>query len=376
VKFTPPGGTIGLDVTPDETRNVVSFSVWDTGIGIGHEHMNRLFRPFEQLDGGLNKQYEGMGLGLALVARLAEMHSGSVSVESEVGQGSRFTVLLPWQHTLDTKTANDQEWNAPLNIQRALLIANTSPNEEPVVQHLEALGIEVHIHRGGTNALEQIRVIQPDIILLDPVLPDLSGWQVLMHIKAETAEQDIPVIMLSLLDEHMRALALGAADCLVRPISRQDMQQTLTKVSWYLKHTLDAAAPALPDESSKPPLILLTDDNDATIHLLSEYLISQGYRVDVARNGSEAVQYIREQRPDLVLMDWQMPVMNGLEATHHIRRDASLDDLPIIALTALAMPGDRESCLAAGVNEYLSKPVSLQELMHVIRRYLGQRGQG
>jgi CheY-like chemotaxis protein len=88
------------------------------------------------------------------------------------------------------------------------------------------------------------------------------------------------------------------------------------------------------------------------------------------------VQYIREQRPDLVLMDWQMPVMNGLEATHHIRRDASLDDLPIIALTALAMPGDRESCLAAGVNEYLSKPVSLQELMHVIRRYLGQRGQG
>jgi CheY-like chemotaxis protein len=117
---------------------------------------------------------------------------------------------------------------------------------------------------------------------------------------------------------------------------------------------------------------LLVDDNSATIHLLSEFLLSKGYRVDVACNGADAIQRVRDERPALILMDWQMPGMNGMEATRYIRQDASLASLPIIALTALAMPGDREECLAAGVNEYLSKPVSLAELMQAIEHQLGQ----
>jgi len=222
---------------------VAHFTVWDTGIGISESDMRKMFQPFVQLDSGLARAYEGTGLGLALVRRLTEMHCGCVSLESEMGKGSRFTVSLPWQES------------------------------------------------------------------------GLSGTSV----------------------------------ATVEPV------ETITL-------RIDTGYPA--------PLILLAEDNESNIKSVSDYLQIKGYRVTVARNGAEAIERAKEERPDVVLMDIQMPGMDGLTATRYLRADADFKTVPIIALTALAMTGDKEECLAAGANEYLSKPVSLKNLAKFIEKQL------
>ncbi len=255
VKFTPEGGAIGLEVVGDAEREVVHFTVWDTGIGIAPEEMERLFKPFVQLDSSLSRKHVGTGLGLVLVHRMTEMHGGGVSVESEVGKGSRFTVSLPWQQEGGRRTRK----------------------------------------QGDKGARGQV-------------------------------------------DEGK-----------------------------------DRPSPA------RPTTILLAEDNEASIQTSADYLRVSGYRVIVARNGVEAVERALEEKPDLILMDIQMPEMDGLEATRRIRAASPLSpptggrkggDVPIVALTALAMPNDRERCLEAGANEYLSKPVGLRELVRVIEKQL------
>jgi len=243
VKFTPEGGSVGLEVSGDMEREAVHFTVWDTGIGIAAEDMERLFQPFVQLNSSLSREHTGTGLGLSLVQRLTEMHGGGVLVESEVGKGSRFTVSLPWREADRVRKAEEEGSQY------------TEPREEP------------------------------------------------------------------------------------------------------------------PTAGHRPSaVILLAEDNENGIYTFSEYLQVRGYRVIVARNGNEAVDLARGERPDVILMDIQMPGMDGLEATRQIRADADrvVASVPIIALTALAMFGDRERCLGAGANEYLSKPVSLRHLVDAI----------
>jgi PAS domain S-box-containing protein len=255
VKFTPEGGEIGLRVTGDAEQEVVHFTVWDTGIGISQDGMARLFQPFVQLDSSLSRQYAGTGLGLALVRRLTELHGGGVSVESHVGEGSQFTVSLPW---------------------RELSQGDQAP----------------------AGALHSS--------------PELS---------ASASAEDIL-----------------SADIL----------------------------------SGVHPLILLAEDNETNIATLSDYLLSKGCQVVVARNGFEVIDRTKEEKPDVILMDIQMPEMDGLEAMRRLRTDAAFD-VPIIVLTALAMPGDRVRCLEAGASAYLSKPVSLKRLMQAIGEQLGRK---
>ncbi len=244
VKFTPEGGQVGLEVWPNPDGQTVLLTVWDTGIGIPGEHLEQVFQPFVQLDSRLARQYEGTGLGLALVQLLAELHGAAVSVTSQVGQGSRFTVVMPW--------------------------------------------------------------LQPP----------------------ETAASSLPAA--------------------VEPATGQ---------------------PA-PEDNNYSALILLAEDNAANVEVMSSYLSAMGYRVITAKDGLEAVAHAQKLRPDLILMDIHMPELDGLEATRQIRANTALANIPIVALTALAMPGDRERCLAAGVDGYLSKPVSLRDLSGVIAELL------
>jgi len=249
VKFTPEDGSVGIEVEGDAAHQKVHLIVWDTGIGIAPEDMSQLFRPFVQLDGRLAREYAGTGLGLSLVQRMADMHGGSVAVESEPGKGSRFTITLPW--------SGPTEGNLP-------------PSDI-------------------TQASAQ--------------------------------------------------------------------QQTLAKES-----------PVAADQ----PLILLAEDNEITLNTLSDLLRSRSFRIVVARNGKEAIERARETRPALIVMDIQMPGMDGLEATRRIRAETELAAIPIIALTALAMPNDRERCLAAGANDYMSKPLSLGRLVKAIENQLAK----
>jgi PAS domain S-box-containing protein len=242
VKFTPDNGRVTLTVHADAEHGQMHFSVIDSGIGIAQEDLSRLFTPFTQVDSSLNRQYEGTGLGLVLVFRLAEMHRGSVHVESEAGRGSSFTVSLPW------------------------LPLGTDQRKTP-----------------GADAQVESRAVQP---------PNSLGT------------------------------------------------------------------------------LLLVDDNLANIEAIGDYLQYHGYTVVVASNGLEALVKAEESNPRLILMDIQMPVMDGLESMRRLRADPRFIITPIIALTALAMSGDRERCLEAGATDYLSKPVRLKELAERVKSLL------
>jgi signal transduction histidine kinase/DNA-binding response OmpR family regulator len=388
VKFTPDGGQVALITLTDEAQNLIRFVVEDNGIGISAQNMTRLFRPFTQLDGGLTREHEGTGLGLALVSRLVELHGGSVAVESEgvPGKGSRFTVSLPWRHLPAPAGQADME-AALANLEQALLRLSSHDNQivkslvvedsptaaEQIDRYLKELGVQVVAHSPGEHALENALMTSPDLIILDLLMPDRSGWEVLAQLKADPRIQTAPVIIISVVDEPVRGLAAGAVEYLVKPITREQFRQALARVVVSLEqaesaHSHPTPSPVSPEPQG--PLILLAEDNETNIQAIGEYLQDVGYRLIVARNGGEALDLAWEWKPDLILMDIQMPVLDGFTVIQRLRAMSEFAATPIIALTALAMPGDRERCLAAGANEYLAKPVRLKNLMEIINQHL------
>jgi PAS domain S-box-containing protein len=380
VKFTPERGMIGLDVVGDREHHIVHFTVWDTGIGIPDDKMDRLFKPFVQIDSKLSKQYAGTGLGLALVGRLTEMHGGSVSVESEVGTGSRFTVSLPW-HGLDRQPLMDEEPEteslllaargiSPVGLSRALVVEDSTTTADQIKRYLQDMGIETITVTKGDDAALQAAQIRPDIVILDILLPGKSGWEIMAELKSTPATTSIPILVISNIDDQPRGMTLGASGYLVKPITRQELQKVLQDIFASDQPAQTTALLVQPQPQSDTPLILLAEDNEDSSMLLSEYLETKGYRVAIARNGGEAVERARETFPALILMDIQMPGMDGLEAIRRIRADSDLVHIPIVAVTALAMAGDRERCIEAGASEYMSKPISLKQLMALVKQYL------
>jgi PAS domain S-box-containing protein len=370
VKFTPSGGTVGLEVAGDTERQVVDITVWDTGIGIAPEDMVRLFQPFVQLDSRLAREYNGTGLGLALVYRMAEMHGGSVTVTSEPGIGSRFTVSLPWNLATELELPDAERPVAGRHraIRNALIVEDSPTAAAQLVRYLDELGVAAITHSHGADAIALALDKRPDLIVLDLLLPDASGWDVLQQLKAEPRTRSIPILIVSVVDDRAYGLGLGADDYLVKPFTRHDVQQALRRLGSVSR------AGALADEPGTPSAagltLLLAEDNEINIATMQDYLSAKGYHVVIARNGAEAVARARETQPAVILMDIQMPGMDGLEATRRIRTQAKLAHVPIMALTALAMPGDRERCLAAGADDYLSKPVSLKQLAAAIEARL------
>jgi PAS domain S-box-containing protein len=369
VKFTPDGGAVGLEVTADANEHVLRFTVWDTGIGIALDQLAHLFQPFVQLDRRLARRYEGTGLGLALVYRMTELHGGGVSVTSEEGVGSRFTVALPWSDAANGHgtAAGDCTACAPVGMQRVLIIEDSPTAAAQAERYFAECGMITQIHPRGSGVVESAISFQPNLIVLDLLLPDTTGWDVLTQLKADRRTRAIPVAIVSVVDGHAHPRAHEAVAHLIKPYTRADIQQLLHQLSHGFASTTDAERTS---PSDSLPTILLAEDNEASSMIIADYLASVGYHVLVARNGTEAVAQARDARPALILMDVQMPGMDGLEATRRIRADSSIANVPILVLTALAMPGDRERCLQAGANEYLSKPISVRALATRIATYL------
>jgi PAS domain S-box-containing protein len=373
VKFTPDNGSVKLRVNVDPLREVVEFSVTDTGIGIATENMERLFQPFVQLDSSLSRRYEGTGLGLALVRRIMDLHGGSVALDSQLGTGSCFTIALPWKHptnSIDLAAHSATPELAQSGIEMALIVEDSEAAANQMVRYLANLGAQAIVHPQGEGALEAAIQIQPDVIILDILLPDQTGWEVLAALKIDPATRRIPVVVVSVVDSRSRALQLGAADFLLKPTTRQQLQHVLSCVLSAAQSVAQTALVLTANQCPMPPLILLAEDNEANITTITLYLQAHGLQVVVARNGLEAIQMAQQYRPTLILMDIQMPEIDGLEATRRIRSDTKLSQIPIIALTALAMPGDRDRCLTAGASEYMTKPVSLKQLLKLISVYV------
>jgi len=356
VKFTPEGGRVEL-ATAAAGNEALAFTVTDTGIGIAPEDQARLFQPFVQIDAGLARRHEGTGLGMSLVRRLADLHGGGVTLESEPGKGSRFTVTLP----VGTRPAKSAAENGTALIRpprpTALVVEDSPEAYAQLAGYLTELGYAVSGHDRGAGAVEAAREQQPGLVVLDLLLPDLSGWEVLSGLKAEAATREIPVLVVSVVDAPGRAQAAGAAGHLLKPVSRAALAGAL------------AAVERGPAPGSRG-LILLAEDNEWNIQTVAGYLEDRGFEVEVARDGVEALEMAKARPPDLVLMDIQMPRLDGIEATKRLRAELAFAQMPIVALTALAMPGDEERCRAAGTNAYLTKPVGMKELIETIETLL------
>jgi PAS domain S-box-containing protein len=370
VKFTPQGGRIGLTVIAAESDDTVKFTVWDTGIGIAPANMAKLFRAFSQIDSSLSRGQEGTGLGLVLVAKLVELHGGSVALESAPGKGSRFTVTLPRvSASAQFRDSAPEDLSSRRSYRRALIIDDDPTSGGILVDYLTELGLKSVLHMRGDGSVEAALREQPDVILLDILLPGESGWVTLARLKEHPGTRDIPVVVVSVVDEPGKSKALGAAAHFTKPITRAQLAGFLQREE---VSPLVGARPSAADFPPTGSTILLAEDNGANVQTVGGYLEDKGYVMHYAPNGLVAVKLARELRPSLILMDIQMPIMDGLTAMREIRSDPALRAIPIIALTALAMPGDRERCLTAGATDYMSKPLTLNALTELMKGLLSK----
>ncbi|WP_420627514.1 response regulator [Candidatus Leptofilum sp.] len=376
VKFTPEGGEIGLEVMGDEEAHAILITVWDTGIGIAKEHLEQLFRPFVQLDSRLSREYAGTGLGLSLVLRMVELHGGSVLVQSEVGKGSRFTVSFPWHPTGEKQEelADADLLDTPpyLGPWHTVVIVEDSPSAQAQLKrYFDASGVQVRLFAEGKVAKASILADPPDLVVLDLFLPDSSGLVLLSELRDQPQTAELPVLVVSVMDDQARVMEAGADYCLMKPFTRAQMHMALQVVAVKRNGFVRK------DAAVSQPVILLAEDHEANIITFSSYLKGKGFDLVLARNGVEAVARAGSDKPDLIVMDIQMPKMNGLDAIRKIREheDTAVSQIPIIAVTALAMPGDEEACLEAGANGYLSKPVSLRRLLETIEAHLVEDAQ-
>jgi len=372
IKFTPENGQIGLNVEAYSEEKHIRFTVWDKGIGIRPEGLDKLFQPFLQLDSSLARQYSGTGLGLSLVQRMAELQGGSVEVQSTFGEGSRFTIILPWIATeIKQRKVESQDDLTTLN---RIFVGEHDLDGEQITRHLIEIGIHKVVHLPTIQeALEKAASLQPGAILLDLNMPDGSGVELLSQLTTDVRTRHIPVIIISAVQRHAEAIKLGAADCLVRPFRPDDLRTVFLKSAPTTIHP--GKTVLVIEKRSSLPLVLVTDDNELVLETISEFLEASGFRVITARNGFELLELAPKLKPDLILVDIQMPGMDGMEAMRQLRsnKDAMIASTPIIAITALAMTGDRERCLEAGANEYMSKPVVMKDLANKIIRVLETR---
>lgn len=324
LKFTPTTGQVGLEVTTWD--DWVAFTVWDTGIGIAADKQHLIFQKFQQLENPLTRRFEGTGLGLVLTQRIARLHGGDITFISEEGKGSRFTLLLP--KDLQPRPAQ-LPLHSPRKLQQRLVLVAESGTAriEALDSGLRQLGYRVAIARSGTEALEKVRRLQPAMVILNPALPLLSGWDVLTLLKAGIETRDIPIIWSGSAEEKPRAIAYGASACLSHPIHLESLRKSILETT------------QTPDELSPIPATRLT-----VLHLrlspqslaadgpsVSELLHSYPYRVVEVSDLDQADLLARVWKPHVVVLEGSLP--DPTVYFNHLYKHTVLSTVPIITLT-------------------------------------------
>jgi PAS domain S-box-containing protein len=320
VKFTPVGGSITVEAHADGT--LLRLAVRDTGIGIPPDEIETIFETFHQVAATTKGIREGTGLGLAITKRLVERHRGRIWVESEVGQGSRFSVEMPLRPAHEKREPDFSIGGAQLQREKplVLIVEDEDPARELLTNYLEPEGYDVASVSSGTDALIRARQLQPDVITLDIRLGDSSGWEILHRLKKEPETGHIPVVVISILDEPETGFALGASDYLVKPIDKESLLAVLRK------HV------SLPSKGAAT--LLVVDDDTETRYLLSAMLEAEGYTTLLAATGKQALDILSRMSPAAILLDLLMPEMDGFEVLRRIRDDRISRDVPVFILTA------------------------------------------
>ena len=391
VKFTERGEILARAelVGEDEASATVRFSVRDTGIGMTPGQISGLFQSFSQADTSTTRRYGGTGLGLAISRQLVELMEGEISVDSEPGAGSTFSfsVTLPKQPAGER---SEPPSRAGLRGLRALIVDDNATNRRILCEQLSSWGMESRDVDNGPDALEELRAAagreEPyDLALLDMQMPDMDGMQVAREAKADPG---IPPVRLALLTSVGRrggdeeAERAGIEAYLTKPVRQSDLYDAIALVMGGPSDEA-GAAPLVTRHSLREgkatgrARLLVAEDNPVNQTVARRMLESLGYRVDVVADGREAVEALSRERYGAVLMDVQMPVMDGYEATAEIRsRESANRELgagrrtPIIAMTANALAGDRENAISAGMDDYVPKPVKAEELGAALNRWV------
>ena len=376
VKFTHTGEvTVSIDLLTEREGTIeLQVAVRDTGIGIAADRMDRLFKPFSQVDPSTTREYGGTGLGLAICRRLCELMGGRIWVTSTVGQGTTFFFTLVANVSAVPPKVSLRGTIPALTGRRLLVIDDNQTNQRIVVAQAKSWGMQVHVAATGPEGLALLQAGERfDVVLLDMQMPKMDGLQVATAIRALLPGPTPPLVLLTSLgrrEEGAEATLFAAS--LTRPVKASQLYETLLSLL-----SVGAVAPGLtpvsrydPSIATRLPLrILIAEDNMVNQKVACRTLERLGYRADLAGNGLEVLEALHRQSYDVVLMDVQMPELDGLEATRRIRRELQPARQPkIIAMTANAMRGDREVCLAAGMDDYLSKPVRVDDLVVALER--------
>ena len=386
VKFTERGqvSVLARTETLEGDSAVLRFEICDTGIGIAPEQQAGLFENFVQADDGMNRRYGGTGLGLAISRHLAVMMGGRIGAESQPGCGStfwftaRFGVEAPDEISL--------EKDAVLRGHRVLVIDDNPVNCTLLVQYARKWGCRAGQALGGREGIAMLREAAAagdpfQIALLDMRMPEFDGVETAQAIKTDEAIRGTALVCFTsspLRGDALRMREIGVSGYLHKPVRQELLRQVLLEAvrQFHGPPPANGGAHANPGEPTDgaPSRILVAEDNAINRKVAQNLLEKSGYRIGLVSNGREAIEALEEDGYDLVLMDVQMPEMDGLEATREIRRrETDCRRIPIVAMTANTMNGDRERCLEAGMDDYLSKPIQVPELHRVLARCLPPR---
>jgi len=370
VKFTTEGGEVTLraarvpraevgqlsgswagrtfPLADNEFAEFLKISVTDTGIGISPEGIEQLFRPFSQIDSGLARKYEGTGLGLAMVKLLAELHGGTVAVESAVGEGSRFTVWLPLrapeEGVLTSVTApSSASIEARSGNRTALVVEDDFKSADLIRVQLEAEGFTV-LHAASAEAALVLAVQQPlSLITLDIMLPNMDGWELLNRLKQVPALGRIPVVIISIVADRNKGFALGAAAVMQKPISRQELYESLVELS------------LIPLPQGQTLKVLVADDDPMAVDLIAVHLTGLASAVLRACGGREAIDLARKERPDLIVLDLMMPDVSGFDVVDALTKNPDTARIPILIVTATRITAEDRAKLNGFVTTIMEK---------------------
>ncbi len=362
VKFTPKGGLVALECV--DYLDFVRVSITDSGIGIRPEDQKVIFDEFRQVDDNTEGTHEGTGLGLAITKRLVEQQGGQISVESELGKGSRFTFSLPAVAATSkvprqsveparTSALTPSGRLTPL----VLIVDDESSARELLASYLEP-EYRVTIAESGTEAVKKAQQLRPDAITLDVLMPGSSGFETLAALRKNPETAHIPIIILSIVDQKQVGFALGAADYLIKPVLRPALLEAIRR------HVLSPA-----DEDSS---ILLVDDDPKALELLQEALRSAGYETQGVRSGKRALEVLANKVVGAILLDLLMPGMDGFDVIRHVRQETALKDLPILVMTGKNLTAEEAALLSRETQGLLQKNGSWQQQLIVeLKRVIG-----
>ena len=392
VKFTEKGEVIlkiNLVFETTETAKIY-FEVKDTGIGIPESKIQNLFKPFSQIDNKLSKKYGGTGLGLAISRRIVQLMSGSIKIKSKKNIGSSFYFTIELKKQTQKKKVHEKIDSLDIS-DKKILIADSQPAYRTMLSNLlEIIGCQYLEASDGQNALSILHDSSKnnnpvDLIIIDMHLSKIDGIKLGKKIKSDPLIKNTHMIMMTFVGQRGDVPMLqkiGFAAYLTKPVKQALLHQTLLKVFGTKTEQAKDKEPEpiitkflINEEKSSGNRILLVEDSEMNRKLACVFLKKMGYKVETATNGEEALTMLSKNIFDLVLMDIQMPVMNGLEATKNIRSEKSVvknPKIPIIALTANAMTQDREKCLSVGMTDYIAKPFKPEDLKAKIEKILGK----